>query len=83
MSCGEAAFKNDPDVPTPEQLRAFAGTLRAALYNARPRPITPYYVQFSETFRACVGKVLDRAPPSADTFANALNAALAGRRSSC
>lgn len=82
-SCEEPAFKNDPDVPTPEQLRVFAGTLKAALYNALPRPITPYYVQFSETFRTCAAKVLDGGSPSAATVANALNAALAGRRAGC
>lgn len=82
-SCKEPAFTKDPDVPTPAELRAFAGTLRAALYNARPRPITPYYVQFSETFRTCVAKVLDGASPSPATVANALNAALKGHRSSC
>jgi multiple sugar transport system substrate-binding protein len=82
-SCGEPEFTKDPDVPTPAQLGMFAGTLKAALYNARPRPITPYYVQFSETFRTCVEKVLGGAEPSAQTVTNALNAALAGRHQGC
>lgn len=70
-------------MPTADELRGFAATLKAALATAHPRPITPYYEQFSETFRACVLKVLDGHAPAATTVADALNAALTGRRSDC
>lgn len=73
----------DPDVPTADELGRFSVTLKAALATARPRPVTPYYEQFSETFRACALNVLDGHAPSATTIADALNAALAGRRSDC
>jgi multiple sugar transport system substrate-binding protein len=54
-------------------------TLKSALATAHPRPITPYYEQFSETFRRCAINVLDGNAPSAATVADAL----AGRRSDC
>lgn len=80
-SCQGAS--KDPDVPTPAALSRFAGTLKAALATARPRPVTPYYEQFSETFRTCAQNVLDGHAPAAGTIADALNAALSGRRSDC
>lgn len=78
------------ELPTPERFAQFATTLKAALYQARLRPVTPYYAQFSETFRGCVEQVLDAragvrgaARPSPGTLANALTAALRGERGSC
>jgi multiple sugar transport system substrate-binding protein len=73
----------DPDTPTPERFEQFTTTLKAALQSARPRPVTPYYEQFSETFRECVIMVLDAKPPSPEKLADALNAALKGKHGSC
>ncbi|MDN3354391.1 extracellular solute-binding protein [Actinomadura sp. DC4] len=73
----------DPDVPTAAELASFAATLKTALRTAHPRPVTPYYEQFSETFRQCVLNVLDGHAPSAKTVADALNTALTGHRSDC
>jgi multiple sugar transport system substrate-binding protein len=78
-----AGASDDPDVPTAAELARFAVTLKSALATARPRPVTPYYEQFSETFRACARNVLDGHAPTAATVASALNAALAGRRADC
>jgi len=78
----ESASK-DPDAPTVAELGRFAVTLKSALAAAHPRPVTPYYEQFSETFRTCAANVLNGHAPSARTIADALNAALAGRRSDC
>ncbi|MDL4819109.1 extracellular solute-binding protein [Actinomadura opuntiae] len=78
------------ELPTPERFAQFATTLKAALYQARLRPVTPYYAQFSETFRGCVEQVLNARAgmrgarkPTAEAFANALTAALKGKRGSC
>ncbi|GLY86080.1 hypothetical protein [Actinoallomurus iriomotensis] len=50
-------------MPTAADLAKFAVTLKSALATAQPRPITPNYKQFSETFRACALNVLEgRAP---------------------
>jgi multiple sugar transport system substrate-binding protein len=79
--CPDAS--KDPDVPTAAELGRFAATLKSALFTAHPRPITPYYEQFSETFRTCALNVLGGHPPTATTITDALNAALDGRRSDC
>lgn len=81
LSCAGAS--KDPDAPTVDELRRLAETLKSALATAHPRPVTPYYEQFSETFRACAQNVLDGHAPSPATVAAALNAALTGRRSDC
>ena len=81
--CDDPAFAGDPDVPTPERLQGFSMTLANALLKARPRPITPYYTQFSETFRTCVRKVIGGGRLTPKGLADALNAALEGRRSGC
>jgi multiple sugar transport system substrate-binding protein len=73
----------DPDTPTPERLEQFTTTLKAALQSARPRPATPYYGQFSETFRECAGMVLDHKRITPEALADALNAALKGEHGSC
>jgi multiple sugar transport system substrate-binding protein len=73
----------DPDTPTPQRLEQFTTILKAALQSARPRPVTPYYGQFSQTFRGCVNLVLDNKAPSPEALADALNAALEGRHGSC
>jgi multiple sugar transport system substrate-binding protein len=69
--------------PTPKRLKQFTETLKGALQKARPRPATPYYEQFSETFRECVNMVLKNNAPSPEKLADALNAALKGRQGSC
>jgi multiple sugar transport system substrate-binding protein len=78
------------ELPPADRFTQFAGTLKTALFQARPRPVTPYYAQFSETFRGCVEQVLDarhRVPgaamPTAGTLAKVLTAALKGEHSSC
>jgi multiple sugar transport system substrate-binding protein len=87
--CSDPKYKKD-EQPSPEQFREFATTLQAALYNARPRPVTPYYAQFSETFRSCVVQVLNAHAglpgarrPTPQVLANALTAALKGRHGTC
>jgi multiple sugar transport system substrate-binding protein len=74
---------DDPATPTPQRTEEFTTILKAALQSARPRPATPYYGQFSETFRGCVNLVLDKKAPSPEALANALNAALRGEHGSC
>lgn len=73
----------DPDTPTQERFDQFTTTLKAALQNALPRPTTPYYGQFSETFRGCVIMVLNNRAPSPEKLADALNAALKGKHGTC
>jgi multiple sugar transport system substrate-binding protein len=79
----QSGSTNDPDVPTQQRLAQLATSLRAALTGARPRPATPYYGQFSETFRGCVNKVFTHQQPDADKLARVLNDVLEGRQSSC
>lgn len=73
----------DPDTPTQERFEQLTTTLKAALQHALPRPVTPYYRQFTETFRGCVNMVLDNRAPSPEKLADALNAALKGKHGSC
>ncbi|MGI5322768.1 extracellular solute-binding protein [Actinomadura nitritigenes] len=87
--CKDPKYRPE-ELPTPERFAQFATTLKAALYQARLRPVTPYYAQFSETFRGCVEQVLNARAgvrgarrPSPETLANALTAALKGGRGSC
>ncbi|MBO2459069.1 extracellular solute-binding protein [Actinomadura violacea] len=87
--CKDPKFRDD-ELPSPERFKEFANTLRTALFQAQPRPITPYYAQFSETFRGCVEDVLDAGNhvpgarrPDAATLAKVLTAALKGKHSSC
>jgi trehalose/maltose transport system substrate-binding protein len=87
--CSDAKYSKD-EQPSPAQFKEFATTLQAALYNARPRPVTPYYAQFSETFRGCVIQVLNAHAglpgarrPTSQQLADALTAALRGRHGSC
>ncbi|MCO5992748.1 extracellular solute-binding protein [Actinoallomurus rhizosphaericola] len=87
--CPDKKYRPD-ELPSPQRFSQFAGTLQAALYHARPRPVTPYYAQFSETFRGCVLKVLgahDGVPgaraPTPHDLARALTAALNGRQGTC
>ncbi|MBO0807130.1 MAG: extracellular solute-binding protein [Actinobacteria bacterium] len=61
------------------QISQFISQLSRALNDAVRRPVTPYYTAFSVTFRSCVEKVLDGDPPAPQDFADAVNAALAGR----
>jgi multiple sugar transport system substrate-binding protein len=58
----------------------YALTLLAAIRQARPRPVTPYYARFSEEFRRVVGEAMDaqgQLPPDA---ARRLDDALDGHR---
>ncbi|QKG25671.1 extracellular solute-binding protein [Actinomadura verrucosospora] len=87
--CDDPKYQDD-ELPSPERFKEFADTLRTALFQAQPRPITPYYAQFSETFRGCVEDVLDAGHhvpgarrPDAATLAKVLTAALKGKHSSC
>lgn len=87
--CKDPKYRPE-ELPTPERFAQFATTLKAALYQARLRPVTPYYAQFSETFRGCVEQVLDARAgirgarrPSPETLADALTAALKGERGGC
>lgn len=87
--CSDKKYRPE-ELPPPERFTGFANTLKAALYDARPRPVTPYYAQFSETFRGCVIQVLDahdKLPgarrPTPKTLADALTAALNGQHGSC
>ncbi|GAA0217814.1 ABC transporter substrate-binding protein [Actinomadura nitritigenes] len=87
--CGDEKYSSG-ELPPADRFAQFAGTLKTALFQARPRPVTPYYAQFSESFRGCVEQVLDahavppRArEPSAATLAKVLTAALKGEHSSC
>ncbi|GAA0356097.1 extracellular solute-binding protein [Actinoallomurus spadix] len=87
--CPDPKYRPD-ELPSPQRFSEFANTLQAALYHARLRSVTPYYAQFSETFRRCVLKVLgahDRVPgaraPTPRELAHALTAALNGRQGTC
>ncbi|HZB34273.1 MAG TPA: extracellular solute-binding protein [Streptosporangiaceae bacterium] len=87
--CSDPKYSQD-EQPSPEQFREFATTLQAALFNARPRPVTPYYAQFSETFRGCVVQVLNAhaglpgaSRPTPHKLSVALTDALRGRHGSC
>ncbi|MBP2326360.1 multiple sugar transport system substrate-binding protein [Kibdelosporangium banguiense] len=51
-----------------QRLRPYAKELLAAISDARPRPVTPHYARFSETFRTIVNETLrdgGRLPPDA------------------
>ena len=54
--------------------------LAKALANARPRPVTPHYAQFSDTFHSSVNRYLHQPDvlPEGD-FRRRLEAALQGR----
>jgi multiple sugar transport system substrate-binding protein len=80
--CPDAKYRRE-ELPSPARFQEFAQTLQAALFNARPRPVTPYYAQFSETFRECAIQVLDHRPLTPGKLASALTAALNGRNGSC
>ncbi|WP_433239395.1 extracellular solute-binding protein [Actinomadura nitritigenes] len=87
--CRDPKYRPE-ELPSAKRFAAFATTVQGALDLARRRPVTPYYAQFSETFRGCVEQVLDahavppRArEPSAATLAKVLTAALKGEHSGC
>ncbi|MFC4052546.1 extracellular solute-binding protein [Actinomadura syzygii] len=86
--CQEQGARLEPEEqPTPERRNKFIVELKAAMEKAHPRPITPHYSQFSETFRGCADAVLDSGPdapePSPEKLAEALNASLRGEHGSC
>lgn len=87
--CADPKYSRD-EQPSPRQFAEFAGVLAGSLYKAQRRPVTPYYAQFSETFRGCITQLMDARAgaqgarePSAETLAAALTAALHGRHGSC
>lgn len=75
-------FRAD-ELPSREQFSQFSDTVKVAVRSAAPRPVTPYYAQFSETFRGCVTLVLNGRPPTPARLAKALTDALHGRNGSC
>jgi multiple sugar transport system substrate-binding protein len=58
----------------------YAATLLAAIESARPRPVTPHYVRFSEVFREVVAEALGANGQITDDQISRLEEALDGRR---
>jgi len=56
----------------------YADVLLQAVQRAHPRPVTPCFVAFSETFRTIVGKALRDGEPLPADFKERLEAALGG-----
>jgi multiple sugar transport system substrate-binding protein len=80
--CDDPKYRPE-ELPSPERFQEFAKTVQAAVFSAAPRPVTPYYAQFSETFRGCAVQVLGGHPPTAAKLASALTDALHGRNGGC
>jgi multiple sugar transport system substrate-binding protein len=80
--CDDRKYRPE-ELPPPKRFQEFAQTVQAAVLSAAPRPITPYYAQFSETFRGCAVQVLKGHPPTAEKLASALTDALHGRNGVC
>ncbi|WP_433231772.1 extracellular solute-binding protein [Actinomadura formosensis] len=69
--------------PDEAQLTGFGRAVVTALGRVRPRPVTPHYSTFSDTFRGCVQKIFNGEGTDAASFARAVERSLDGRPASC
>ncbi|WP_067823989.1 extracellular solute-binding protein [Actinomadura kijaniata] len=79
---GTTAVRGEPDIPDRAQLAELGRAVLGSLARAQPRPHTPHYTTFTETFRGCVNAIM-RGRGDADRFATAVAESLDGRAASC
>lgn len=62
----------EPGTPETARLRVLAAELRTALRNARPRPVTPYYGEFTTAVQQRIHPLLQQREPPGHTAYEAL-----------